>query len=589
MSTEPVCLHAGPVTVDLDNGDLRCIRWGDTEVIRRIYMVFQDQNWTSRPWVLGDVAISQRADNFTVTFSATGTCDAQTFTWDCCIEGSPEGSITYTVTGTAAQSFIRNRLGLCVLHPMALAGSPVEIEHASSGTEESFFPLEINPDQPFLDIRAMTHTIDEGVRARLELNGDVFECEDHRNWSDASFKTYCTPISLPFPVTVEAGWRCEQSASLSFDGTPPRQSHPTPADTINIEVFDACSPLPKIGLQATHEPITDAHLAALKVLRLDHLRIDIDAKAGIEIAERTLRDTARQAKQIGSTLHVAMFDAPESAMSELAAINRELGNPVTCWYIFRSDEKVTSRIWIDQARVILGKDAVIGGGTNLYFTELNRQPPDTSDLDVVNFSMNPQVHSFDNRTIIQNAHTAMVIAQNAPRLAGQAQISVGPITLRPRFNPNATNPASDVSNDGLPPSVDCRQPTWFAAAWAALSIGFLAGPGTIDSVTYFETVGPRGVLEARSADPYPVHSLFAALAGQTSVRMCASSHPEICDALIIEGNSDGSAGSRVIIANLSASEHEIQLHGFLNERITAAPHNLTIVDMPGGNHGSAEH
>ena len=39
------------------------------------------------------------------------------------------------------------------------------------------------------------------------MEGETFETEDQRNWSDASFKTYGTPLHLPFPVEVEEGTR----------------------------------------------------------------------------------------------------------------------------------------------------------------------------------------------------------------------------------------------------------------------------------------------------------------------------------------------------------------------------------------------
>jgi hypothetical protein len=251
---------------------------------------------------------------------------------------------------------------------------------------------------------------------------------------------------------------------------------------------------------------------------------------------------------------------------------------ISCWFIFASDEKVTSASRIAEARLCLGPKAVIAGGTNLYFTELNRQPTILKNLDVINFSANPQVHSFDNRTMLQNASTLMVIAHNAVRLAGGAAISISPITLRPRFNPNATDPASDVSNDDLPASVDYRQSTWFAAAWTALSLGYLAAPGTINSVTYFEAAGARGILDAETAAPYPVYHFFAALAGATSVRPCESSNPEICDAVIVESESF----TRVMIANVGTKVQSVELHGRINAKITAAPEHLTIVDLPGG-------
>ena len=70
---------------------------------------------------------------------------------------------------------------------------------------EASFPLAISPDQPFSQMRALTHEVAPGLHATVRMTGETFESEDHRNWSDASFKHYCTPISLPFPVTVSPG------------------------------------------------------------------------------------------------------------------------------------------------------------------------------------------------------------------------------------------------------------------------------------------------------------------------------------------------------------------------------------------------
>jgi hypothetical protein len=32
------------------------------------------------------------------------------------------------------------------------------------------------------------------------MEGDAWEMEDHRNWLDASFKTYVRPLALPYPM-----------------------------------------------------------------------------------------------------------------------------------------------------------------------------------------------------------------------------------------------------------------------------------------------------------------------------------------------------------------------------------------------------
>ena len=42
--------------------------------------------------------------------------------------------------------------------------------------------------------------------------------EDQRNWTDASFKTYGTPLELPFPVEVVSGTKIVQTVTLTLDG-----------------------------------------------------------------------------------------------------------------------------------------------------------------------------------------------------------------------------------------------------------------------------------------------------------------------------------------------------------------------------------
>jgi len=43
--------------------------------------------------------------------------------------------------------------------------------------------------------------------------------EDHRNWSDASFKTYVRPLVLPWPYTLKAGEEVKQSIKVKLSGS----------------------------------------------------------------------------------------------------------------------------------------------------------------------------------------------------------------------------------------------------------------------------------------------------------------------------------------------------------------------------------
>ena len=51
------------------------------------------------------------------------------------------------------------------------------------------------------------------------MEGDTFEMEDHRNWTDANFKTYCTPLAKPYPVRVESGTTIQQTVTVTLKGS----------------------------------------------------------------------------------------------------------------------------------------------------------------------------------------------------------------------------------------------------------------------------------------------------------------------------------------------------------------------------------
>ena len=113
----------------------------------------------------------------------------------------------------AAEDFQTCRTGFVILHPLkGFVGKKVTVEHADGTIEKSVIPEEIVPDQPFLLVRAMTHSPLRGVTAELRMEGDTWEAEDHRNWTDASFKTYSRPLSLPYPYSSPRG---RKSASRS--------------------------------------------------------------------------------------------------------------------------------------------------------------------------------------------------------------------------------------------------------------------------------------------------------------------------------------------------------------------------------------
>lgn len=575
-------LSAGSLRLDYDDGDLRAIRLGDLEIVRRIYVVFQDRNWTARPWQIEEEDIEESADSFSIRVLARGTFDASHFTWVGEFTGDSSGAIRYAMDGSTIEPFVRNRLGICVLHPMAgFAGRPCTITTVDDEIVETAFPDQISPHQPFLDICCMSYPAGDSVTAHLEFDGETFETEDHRNWSDASYKTYCTPISLPFPVEVSPDDRIEQSVALTLTGdVPPPVTTP---DDVTITVSDIPVALPALGTQLTDLPWTQSEIDAIADLGLDHLLVTIDARS--PEAGQTLAGAIATAARVGASVRLRLANGNEAFYRQIRETVR--AENVASVAVIHDSEKVTSSDSLDSARDILGTDLPWCAGTDLYFTELNRQPADTSHAAWMSFSVNPQVHAADDRTILQNTATFAVIAEDAARLASPARIAIEPISLRPRFNPNAADPSSDVSNTDLPSSVDARQRTWLGAAWTALALRSMSVPGTIAAATFFEALGWRGLRErdAGSVDPafrsasgerFPVYNLLHDLRGYTDVLPSASDQPEVADALVVEGPD----GVRAFFVNMSPEPRTVLLTGATSASITTQPLSQVVVDLP---------
>jgi hypothetical protein len=582
-------LNAGPLTLEYSEGSLWNISNGSEEIIRRIYLVFQDINWTSRPFVIKNEEWQVHANSFSAKIALQGTHDAQSLSVDLQITGSELGEISFGFSGTSTETFLKNRLGLCLLHPLAtLAGKKCRLIRADGSSEESQFPANISPSQPFHNLAGIAHKLESGTTATVKFEGEIFETEDHRNWSDASYKTYCTPISLPFPAPIEVGVPIQQSINISLDPNESKSLDGLAEKKIVISVLDKLIQLPKIGLGINSDP---AHLnlpeyKGFEELGIEHLRLSLNCTdASKSDVEKALAIT----KKLHLELDLALTaDNPEQVRKFLGSID-DLAAQVRTVFLFSSQDKTTPVEFIKAARDVIADATKVAGGTDLYFTELNRNPECASFVEQINFSINPQVHSFDDRTLIQNTATQKTIGTNAALIAPGKKISVGPITLRPRYNPNATQPDKDVSNTPLPSSVDARQRTWFTEAWTAMSLRSISESSAVSTLTYFETLGWRGIREfalgskdavnfpSKPGELFPIWRFFASLKGFTHLHPTASTRPESVDCLLIK--SEGSL--KAILVNFSTIEQEVYFSGIDLPSRKLNPESVTYVEIKG--------
>src|SRR5918996_1089705 len=232
--TPPKLLRAGPLTCELEAGNLRYIRVAGKEALRALSFIVRDKDWgTYNP------EVGQEAESFEVSYHARCKDDVQELTYQARITGASDGSLAFEATGTAATDFLTNRTGFVLLHPIeGVAGEPVEVLHVDGAGEHATFPALIDPVCPFQDVRALTHEVLPGVKVTCTMEGDAFEMEDHRNWNDASYKTYVRPLAKPWPYMIKAGDTTEQSVRLALEGEAPRVSAGGGATAVRVTVGD---------------------------------------------------------------------------------------------------------------------------------------------------------------------------------------------------------------------------------------------------------------------------------------------------------------------------------------------------------------
>ncbi len=567
-------LRAGPLSLVFEAGDLREIRLADREILRRVYMAVRDCKWDTLPLHLSNLQVAVNDDSFRIAYDAENRQGEIDFSWKGSITGEANGTITFSFEGEARSNFVRNRLGFCILHPIReCAGETCRVERVDGTVLQGAFPRLISPYQPFTDMRAISHEVVPGVWAEIRFEGDIFEMEDQRNWTDASYKTYCTPLRLPYPLEVKAGTRIAQSVTLGLKGDVPKWSLGSP----NQPTTFAAGPtsdlaFPRIGLGvASHgELLTAKELTLLRALNLSHLRVDIDlTQPGYE---SSLSRAATEAALLDVPLEVAVTvsDSAEDELRKLRVMLGRLRPSVCTWLIFHISEKSTGEKWIKLARHSLSSydsKAKIGAGTNEFFTELNRGRPPQHLVDLVSYSVNPQAHAFDNYTLVENLQGQAYTVESARQFLGDLPIAVTPITLRPRFNPNEARSETPPAGQ-LPSPVDPRQMSLLGAGWTAGSLKYLA-EGGVYSATYYETTGWRGVMETGEGSPLPekfrsspgcVFPLYHVLAdaGEFAagrVVSSTSSAPLKVDGLVLRNRER----TRVILVNLSPDSQFVRI------------------------------
>jgi hypothetical protein len=563
-------LRAGPLSCLLDGIDLRYLSNGDAELVRRLFVAVRDAAWGTVPPQIRSLEVEDGGDSFRVSFDALHESGELRFRWRGLLAGTADGVLECRMDGEAETDFRFCRIGFCVLHPRELAGSRYRARGPNGGLQDTL-PETIGA-QRFADgtLWPLFPSYDriELGGAQFEFEGDLFEMEDQRNWTDASFKTYSTPITLGWPHEASAGHAIVQSVRISVDG---RARSRASEETARIEL--AAQPvgrLPTFGLGMTSDggrlAAREAELIA--ALRPAHLRVDLEL-AGDAWREELARAT-EAARQVSAALELALF-LGEDALDTLAdALPDDV--EIARVLVFRRGEQVTGPQWARAVQEVVA--APVAAGTDGWFADLNRDRPEPDGHDALVYSIAGTVHADDDTSLLETPAAHGDTVRSARAFAAGRKVVVSAVTIRPRSWPfgDAADPR------GLPFQVDQRQCALAGAAWTAASAKHLAEAGA-DSVTYFETAGWRGVLERADGPPdrdrfssrpgtaFPLYHVLADLGewrdGGEVVRV-ASSAPLVVEALAVRN------GQRLhmLVANLTPHPRRCVVEGLSGERIS---------------------
>ncbi len=596
-------LRAGPLTAVFEDGDLRSVRLGNREVVRRVYVAVRDPVWNTIPGSLSEVLIQGSERSFRITYGSRHVADPIAFSWQALIEGAEDGTISFAMDGVAENEFLFCRIGFCILHPAAATqGRPYHVE-TPGGVVRGVFPRLIEPqrivdgvDQPLFPSCSRLHVdLDGGAEVDCAFEGDLFEGEDQRAWTDASFKTFCTPLAVSckqraFPgralrqrVTIRVSAPeqvVREAAASAAAGEGPAVAvagREAPVEGPTLTLGDGLGrglPQLGLGLATGGGELSGREVELLRALRLDHLRVELRLWEPGYPAE--LARAARQGAALECGLELAVFvtDDADAQFRELAG--RLTAVPVARVLVFHEPGAAmgnTDGLWVRLARERLGAavaGAPIGSGTNGHPNELYRQPPEWQAMDCVSYTVSPQVHAFDETSIVENLETLPTTVETARSISGDRDIVVSRLMLRPPFNVYATEPEPPPAPGELPSYVDPRQMSLFAACWATGGVKYLGEAGAA-SVTLCETVGWTGLMEreggcsaparfgSRPGMVFPIYHVLADLAGWRDGTLveCASGDPLAALGLAVRLGD----GWGLLVANVTPLARRVRVTG----------------------------
>jgi D-apionolactonase len=576
-------VSCGRLSLRIRGGELRRISFAGAEAVRSIAFVVRDRDWGTLALRTTSANLDTRPESFRYEYSARA--DGAPVDVSITVTGSSDGQLSVEGEAQADAEFETNRTGFVILHPIeGTAGAPARVVGSDGAPRQGQFPERISPGQPFFDIQEIRHEFAGGGTVDIRFAGEVFEMEDQRNWTDASFKTYCRPLGLPYPYQLDPQHPVRQSVRLALSA--PQSAPPAGVQAVELTLKEAGGEtMPELALafEPGWEPADWQAAAALRPAALVS-RVDVADRP-----DETLSAIAAAHGAVGGAceLEVVLDDDadPGPALARLAGQCREAGVvPVSVMALPRAYLKShqPSGPWPtgvapEQAAEAARRafpEARIGRGMLTYFTEFNRRPPSPGSNGFATHGTSAIVHAADDDSVMETLECLPHVFGSARALIGSAGYRLGLVSIGLRSNPYGEATKANPEQIRMAMAhCDPRQRGLFGAAWALGALAATDGLG-VERIALAAPAGPFGLVyrpmpvaqpgyDERALDGgslvYPIYHVMRALADSRHARRVkvTNSAPLRVAALAYAGE----RGTTVWLANLSAEPETVAIAG----------------------------
>jgi hypothetical protein len=459
-------LKAGKTNVTYEAGRLRYIGYDNYEVVRMIFPALRDERWVTVPMEISNETINDRGNSFDVRFHGSFHSSAVQFEADFTIEGREDGTIIFEMNGKALNSFKSKRTGLCVHHPIhACAGREVEIIHPGKKIEKLSFPVLISPQRPFSDITGMRYTTSNNVAVEIEFEGDEFETEDQRNWSDDSYKTYSGPQYKTPMLDIQEGDVMRHRITVNMRAAGSIERHK--------KKQNFSSAFPELGYGFSLEEKSFGE--SIATIPCDHLSVDID------LQNKRWKENLSKLNNVPLRLTVRFSDYSVAEADELSAFVNSSRITVKGIMVVSKEGTPPSHESYHTVYHQLKKslpEISVGFGSVSWFAGVNENINKEVLCDFTGFVAMPQVHQTDERSIMENLLSQHTILETLQKQTGSK-----PANVHLQFSRT-------------------DDPRFFTELGAWWVLNAIANIGASRMITLSNIVGKNGILnEAYSGSP----------------------------------------------------------------------------------------